>query len=240
MEVVAAVVAVADGGVVSGLGGVRGCRKAKDRLPRVAVFAELSVDRSWADELIRQSRRSHLLAFIAAGLVALSLGMVCRAAVKLAEARGQTDLYSTEARHLRELSQAAAGLAHETRNPLGLIRGWTQRLAQADATSAQRLEHAHAVIEECDRVTARINQFLAFARPRDPQITVVDVEMMLGELAAILQPDLESAGLSLKWDIVPVQASCAGRLRDVASGLVQPATECHSILTRRGQNRRIR
>jgi len=121
----------------------------------------------------------------------------------LTEARGQADLYSTEARHLRELSQAATGLAHETRNPLGLIRGWTQRLAQANVTTAQRQEHAQAVMEECDRVTARINQFLAFARPRDPQLAAVDLAMMLTELAAILQPDLESAGLSLKSNVAP-------------------------------------
>jgi two-component system sensor histidine kinase HydH len=111
---------------------------------------------------------------------------------------------------------------------LGLIRGWTQRLAQADATSAQRLEHAHAVIEECDRVTARINQFLAFARPRDPQVTVVDVEMMLGELAAILQPDLESAGLSLKWDIAPVRRRVRAdfeMLRQVLFNLLQNAIQ---------------
>ena len=39
-----------------------------------------------------------------------------------------------EARHFRDLSQAAAGLAHETRNPLGLIRGWTQRWAETART----------------------------------------------------------------------------------------------------------
>ena len=163
--------------------------------------AELLLDRTRADLLTSQSLRSHLLATAAAGIVVLCLGLVWRATVNLVEARGQTRLFETETRHLRELSQAAAGLAHETRNPLGLIRGWTQRLAQSHMSEDERHRHAQAVMEECDRVTARINQFLAFARPRDPQVTSVAMEAMLRELAVILQPDLESASLALAWDV---------------------------------------
>ncbi|MFO0930304.1 MAG: hypothetical protein U0736_25305 [Gemmataceae bacterium] len=54
--------------------------------------------------------------------------------MRLAAARGRLE---AEARHHRALGQAAAGLAHETRNPLGLIRGWTQRLAGSPAASAE-------------------------------------------------------------------------------------------------------
>ena len=106
-------------------------------------------------------------------------------------------------RHLRELSQAAAGLAHETRNPLGLIRGWTQRLAQAAMPEAERQKHTSALIEECDRVTARINQFLAFARPRDPEIESIDIRNMVEEMAMIMQPDLESRQLQLVGHVAP-------------------------------------
>ncbi|MHB0957515.1 MAG: sensor histidine kinase [Pirellulaceae bacterium] len=164
-------------------------------------LAELLLDRTRADLLTRQARRSHGLATAAAGIVVLCLGLVWRATVNLVEARGQAHLYATETRHLRELSQAAAGLAHETRNPLGLIRGWTQRLAQSQVSEEERHLHAQAVMEECDRVTARINQFLAFARPRDPHIASIEIEAMMRELSVILQPDLESGNLALAWDV---------------------------------------
>jgi signal transduction histidine kinase len=115
----------------------------------------------------------------------------------LVEARGREKILETEARHLRELSQAAAGLAHETRNPLGLIRGWTQRLAGLTTNTAEQQGHAQAVIEECDRVTARINQFLAFARPCEPDMKAVAPQEIADELSVILQPDLEAKNLSL-------------------------------------------
>jgi signal transduction histidine kinase len=133
-------------------------------------------------------------------LVLCCLALAWWASVKLVEAQGRARLLETETRHLRELNQAAAGLAHETRNPLGLIRGWTQRLASVDVDDGERERHTRSVIEECDRVTARINQFLTFARPCDPEITDVNPRELLKELADILQPDLEAKDLSLECD----------------------------------------
>jgi len=54
------------------------------------------------------------------------------------------------------------------------------------------------VIEECDRVTARINQFLAFARPCEPAPKSIDPGQLIDELKTILQPDLEAKKLNLE------------------------------------------
>jgi signal transduction histidine kinase len=167
--------------------------------------AALVLDRSRSDALFRGAAWSHLLVAGAGAIAVLCTALVWRASVRLIEARGRAELLETETRHLREMGQAAAGLAHETRNPLGLIRGWTQRLVQSDAASPETREQAEAVIEECDRVTARINQFLAFAKPTKPSKTTLDLEQLLRELAAILQPDLEAKNLQLEHS-VPQQA----------------------------------
>jgi signal transduction histidine kinase len=164
-------------------------------------LAVLVLDRSRSDALCRAAARSHLLVAAAGALALLCMAFVWRASVRLVEARGRAEVLEAEARHLREMGQAAAGLAHETRNPLGLVRGWTQRLAQSDADALERREQAQAVIEECDRVAARINQFLAFARPAEPSLTLLDVEQLIGELAIILQPDLEAKGLKLERSV---------------------------------------
>ena len=162
--------------------------------------AVLLLDRSRCDMLTHRSAWSHISVTLAGGLVLFFLALAWRASFRLEEARGRARVLEVETRHLRELSQAAAGLAHETRNPLGLIRGWTQRLADGQKENSERGPHAGAVIEECDRVTARINQFLAFARPCEPEITSVDIHEIVGELAVILQPDLEAKDLTLECD----------------------------------------
>jgi two-component system sensor histidine kinase HydH len=148
--------------------------------------------------LIRRSTLSHTLVTVAGGLVILCLALVWRASVRLVETQGRARVLETETRHLRELSQAAAGLAHETRNPLSLIRGWTQRFADSQMAGSDRQEHTRAVIEECDRVTARINQFLAFARPCEPAAAEIEVCAIVDELTVILQPDLELKELTIR------------------------------------------
>jgi len=166
-------------------------------------LAALLLDRTRADQMNRRSAWSHAFVTGAGALVCLCLALVWRASIRVLEAQGRSRLLEAEARHWRELSQAAAGLAHETRNPLGLIRGWTQRLLQDESCPADRQRHAHAVLEECDRVTARINQFLAFARPCEPVVSSIDPQQLVGELAVILQPDLEARRLRLELDVDP-------------------------------------
>jgi signal transduction histidine kinase len=165
---------------------------------------------------------------VAAGIVLFCVALAWWASVRLVEARGRASVLETETRHFRELSQAAAGLAHETRNPLGLIRGWTQRLADVDMEDGQRQQHSRSVIEECDRVTARINQFLTFARPCDPEITRVSAREVIDELAGILQPDLEAKNLSLECDNpLPTASIRADRelFRQVLFNLLQNAIQ---------------
>ncbi len=158
-------------------------------------YAILILDRARADTLARRTAWIHSWAVAAAFVVAVCLAILWNVMINLAETRGRARVIETEMRHLRDLNQAAAGLAHETRNPLGLIRGWTQRLAEPDIPDDRRRQITKTMMEECDRVTARINQFLTFARPRSPTVQSVSLAHLTNELAIILQPDLEENDL---------------------------------------------
>jgi len=190
--------------------------------------AVLLLDRTRTDQQIAHYAWLRIFVVAAGGLVILSVALAWRATVRLAEARGHAQLLEIEARHLRDLSRAAAGLAHETRSPLGLIRGWTQRWMQTLSDHSQQRQQAQAVIEECDRVTVRINQFLAFVRPRKPKIEVTPPAEVVGELAAMLEPDLDAKRLTLV-PVFPAQDSTiqADRemFRQALFNLIQNAVE---------------
>jgi signal transduction histidine kinase len=156
------------------------------------------LDRSDMDQGLRKASLLRIWLVVTAGLILLLLAIAWFVTVRLVEARGRERILQSEAEHLREMGQAAAGLAHETRNPLGLVRGWTQRLAQATTSSPEVQEQAQAVIEECDRVTSRINQFLSFAKPCRPQRAEVDLGSQVAELTVILEPDLEAKRLKIE------------------------------------------
>jgi signal transduction histidine kinase len=174
-------------------------------------LAAILLDRTRTDEQCQHAAWSRGSVAIAGGLVLICVALVWRATVRLAEAKG---IFEAESRHLRELNQAAAGLAHETRNPLGLIRGWAQRLADAGEEKGVRTLFperpsaaekspdpfflAQSLVEECDRVTSRINQFLSFARPHEPRTESVDAGTVVEELAVLLEPDLDAKQLKLQ------------------------------------------
>ncbi|MFM9030564.1 MAG: sensor histidine kinase [Opitutaceae bacterium] len=99
--------------------------------------------------------------------------------------------------HLARLNLVAAGLAHETRNPLNLIRGHAQ-LVSTDTSAAPDLrEHAGAILEEADRVTVQLNQFIDYAKPRQPQLAPVELARLAADVARTLLPDIEDKGVKL-------------------------------------------
>lgn len=183
------------------------------------------LDRSATIAQVNREARNRILIFVMGTLLLVALGSVWQFTVRLAQAEGTTRLLRSETRHLRELGQAAAGLAHETRNPLGLIRGWTQRLVETGLPSADQQQQAEAVLEECDRVTARINQFLAFARQSELDIGPVAIDELVKELEALLQSDLSASGLTLKTTQLDGAKILADRdqLRQLLFNLLQNA-----------------
>jgi signal transduction histidine kinase len=100
--------------------------------------------------------------------------------------------------HLKEMNLAAAGLAHETRNPLNLIRGLAQMIAMQAKETPRLKEHASAIIEEADRVTVQLNEFINYSKPREAQLGPVEVSRLVADVARTLLPDLEEKHIELR------------------------------------------
>jgi len=177
--------------------------------------AVLVLDRAGTDaQVVRAGRVRLWLAAVGMGLL-LCAALAAWSTLRLLRARTQAQLLEMESRHLRDLSQAAAGLAHQTRHPLGLLRGWAQRLAQSDLQTDEARQRAQALMEECDRLTARLNQFLAFARPRDPEPEPVPLGELIRELEVLLQPDWEAKRLRFRYHPPPDGADRVEADRDM-------------------------
>lgn len=90
-------------------------------------------------------------------------------AEELAETNRQLEQAQAEARRserLAALGQLAAGLAHEIRNPLGVIKGSAEMLNQKLETSNPLAsELAGYISSEVNRLNVMVSRFLDFARP---------------------------------------------------------------------------
>lgn len=98
---------------------------------------------------------------------------------------------------LKEMNLAAAGLAHETRNPLNIIRGLATLIARQGADSSEIQTRSRDIIAETDRVTAQLNEFINYSRPREVRWSAVALGDVIAEVARALGSDLEERGMTL-------------------------------------------
>jgi len=100
---------------------------------------------------------------------------------QMAQAMKRIDRLST-------LSEAAAGIAHEIRNPLASIRGSAQALRESGGLPDnvdQRL--LDLVVSESDRINRIITDFLQFTGIRKPSFASCDLGEILEDVVLLLQ-----------------------------------------------------
>ncbi len=106
----------------------------------------------------------------------------------LAETNRRLEQAQEQARRserLAALGQLTAGLAHEIRNPLGVIKGSAEMLAQKTReTDPLTSELSGYILTESNRLSALVTRFLDFARP-------LHAELEPGQITAVLDEALD-------------------------------------------------
>ncbi|MDR1786019.1 MAG: PAS domain-containing protein [Spirochaetaceae bacterium] len=108
--------------------------------------------------------------------------------------------------NLSSLTNLAANVAHEIKNPLGSISIHIQLMQKALAKARQSrtlpaeqyAEHYLEVInEEIDRLNKIIVDFLLAVRPVKPEFALKDPDALVARYAEFLEPELRSKGITL-------------------------------------------
>jgi two-component system, NtrC family, sensor histidine kinase HydH len=88
-----------------------------------------------------------------------------------------------EAERLAALGRFAAGLAHEIRNPLGSISGSIELLAAGPSLNEEDRLLCGVISREASRLNDLVTDMLDLARPRRPELGVVDAAQVASEVA---------------------------------------------------------
>ncbi|MFC6297731.1 HAMP domain-containing protein [Pseudomonas sp. CCM 7893] len=101
---------------------------------------------------------------------------------------------------LHALGEVAMGLAHEIRNPLGIIKTATQLLhRRADLPETDK-RHLEYVISEVSRINDLITEFLDFAKPSAPLRTRQLARPLVEEILGFCGPELSTHNIDAKID----------------------------------------
>jgi signal transduction histidine kinase len=122
--------------------------------------------------------------------------IIVRADKLLAERIGEKErlerrLHQNE--KLASMGRMMASIAHEIRNPLGIIQSSAELLfkkAGSDSSPASRL--SKAIFDESQRLSRTVNDFLDYARPKEPDLRPVDLAELLRQGLTFLDPELKA------------------------------------------------
>lgn len=98
------------------------------------------------------------------------------------------------------ISQLAASVAHEVRNPLQVTRGFLQLLGEK-ATNDKDKTYMVLAIDELDRASEIITDFLTFAKPQLDNTTLLNIGEELQQIEGILVPLATMQGGTIKVDL---------------------------------------
>jgi signal transduction histidine kinase len=143
-----------------------------------------------------------------AGISALAAGLSWRNTSKTSELQIRLIRASELNSHLKEMNLAAAGLAHETRNPLNIIRGMAQMLSKQSEAPVEIREKARAIVDETDKVTVQLNEFINYSRPREVRRAKLALNSAIGEVMRALNHDIDEKKITLetKGDLISIEA----------------------------------
>jgi signal transduction histidine kinase len=136
------------------------------------------------------------------GLIFLALLLIVQKAERMIEQRAQERRELESQLHLAErlaaLGEMVAGISHEIKNPLGIIRSTAELLGEMPDASDTQKRLSGVITEESTRLNQIVTEFLDFARPQVPNLQECQLEEIIEKNLSFIRPELEKKGIQIQ------------------------------------------
>lgn len=140
------------------------------------------------------------------------------------EALEDSRLQLAQSEKLAALGRLAAGIAHEVRNPLGVIRASASMVQDAFDGGTEDHRACELIVDEIDRLDGLIGALLAFARPARMELSPTELRPVV-ERAATLAAEARDVAVETDVDADVIVRADGDLLTQVVLGLVVNAAE---------------
>ncbi|BCJ87220.1 ATP-binding protein [Effusibacillus dendaii] len=133
---------------------------------------------------------------------------------------------SKQADLVHSLSQIAASMAHEVRNPLTAVSGFLQLIAR-DSPSGDKLEtYVQVMLEELERALGIISEYLSMSRKNLSERQPVSLRMILDDVRILMESEAILKGVNLHFYLLDQTIVCdITKMKQVMINLVRNALE---------------
>jgi two-component system, NtrC family, sensor histidine kinase HydH len=104
---------------------------------------------------------------------------------------------------LAALGRLVAGMAHEIRNPLNSIRGFTQLLSGKFPEGSGESRAAGIIIREVDRLNRVITDLLDFSRPKEVRFSLLDLNEVVRSAVPLVEREGAAGGVKVVEELAP-------------------------------------
>jgi two-component system sporulation sensor kinase A len=140
--------------------------------------------------------------------------------------RKNTEHLLRNSEKLSIVGQLAAGVAHEIRNPLTALKGFSQLLMSKYPNDRRYLE---ILLEEVDRIAMIVNEFVVLAKPQAMSFKSKDIVELTGKVVSLLETQAILHNISIECEYNPLltaEVRCdENQIRQVLINLIKNAIE---------------
>jgi len=176
------------------------------------IYGAIQITQDVTDRYVDVQRFIVVIISVAAGLIVflfIALTLIVRRGERIllerASERKRLEEQLQQSEKLASIGQMVATIAHEIRNPLGIIRSSAEMLVRKQNPDPARIRKlSGVVVEEATRLSNILTDFLEFARPRSPVLKAIDVRDAVARVRNNL--DQEAQDRKIHWPV----ATCNG------------------------------